>query len=90
VSSHVRRKMKTKRRWLRLLLSGLISFLVFAATYPNVILPGGGIRTSAFVYILCVAFAPFVLICAFACRNSTLESIGWGGHFITLAAAFLR
>jgi hypothetical protein len=78
------------RKWLRILISGLIGLLVFAATYPNVILPGGGIWMSAFVYILALAFIPFVLICVFAGRNKTLEGIGWAGHFLTLAAMMFR
>lgn len=73
-------------RWLRILISGLIALLVFAAAYPNVILPGGGIEIIAFVFILALSFIPFVLIFVFAGRDKTLEGIGWAGHFIILAA----
>jgi hypothetical protein len=78
------------RRWLRILCSGLISLLVFAATFPNVFLPSGGIWVSASIYILVMAFGPFVLICIFCGRNQIFEGIGWAGHFLTLAAVLFR
>ena len=79
--------------WLRRVISGILTLLVFAGTYPNVIVVRHGVADISGVglaVVLVFAFIPFLLVCIFAGRRQILEHIGWGGHFIALAAASFR
>lgn len=76
-------------KWLRIIISAIIVLFIFAATYPNVIGPGG-VETVPFIYILCLSIIPFLLICIFAGRNKTAETVSWCIQLFFLIAVFMQ
>jgi hypothetical protein len=47
-------------KWLRQIISAIIALIIFAASYPDVIVRGR-VLTIPFIYILCVSIIPFLL-----------------------------
>lgn len=76
-------------KWLRILVSGIIAILIFAATFPNVVSARGGVETAPFIYILCISIIPFLLVSVFAGRIKLAEILGWCVQLFFLVAVFV-
>jgi hypothetical protein len=78
-------------KWSRILISGIIAFFIFAATFPNLIRArDGGIGTVPFIYILSISIIPFLMVSIFAGRKKSVEIVGWCIQLFFLVAVLVR
>jgi len=75
-------------KWGRMVISGIIGFIIFAVMFPNIIGPGVPLH-PIIILSLCIPFVPFLLVCIFAGRSKIGEAIGWDVLFFVFAPLFI-
>jgi hypothetical protein len=75
-------------KWFRILTSGFIALIIFAATFPNIAGGPKGMEAGPFIGILCISVIPFLVVAIFAGRIKAVEILGWSVQLFLLFAVF--
>lgn len=75
-------------KWGRMIISGIIGFIVFAVMSPSIIGPGVSLH-PIIILSLCIPFVPFLLVCICAGRSKIGEAIGWSVLFLMFTPLFI-